>query len=249
MPDLPEGWRLDPDVHQELEHIGAWWVITDTGARTAWNPPGFEGNANNMICPVCSDHPEVRGDCLECKGRGRVDSIPYAPRPWDLIVQDPRGGPFGGLWLGGIHCQFGGVATGPGMAGTYKSDMGNCFPADHFDVVLSMLTAPPAYDPHPEADHHVYRIADADLDPEHHTHIDYLADKVATDVRNGKRVLVRCQAGLNRSSLIVGLVLMREYGLSADEAIVWIRENRSPYALFNESFVAYLREVEARAQT
>ena len=57
--------------------------------------------------------------------------------------------------------------------------------------------------------------------------------------QSGERVLVRCQAGLNRSGLIMALVLMLE-GLSAQEAIETIRAQRSPFALFNKHFVTWL---------
>lgn len=55
----------------------------------------------------------------------------------------------------------------------------------------------------------------------------------------GKRVLIRCQAGWNRSGLITALVLMRE-GYSAQNAIDLIRAKRSPNALCNRQFVAWL---------
>lgn len=60
-----------------------------------------------------------------------------------------------------------------------------------------------------------------------------------TEWRRGKKVLVRCQAGWNRSGLVTALVLIRE-GLPAAEAIDLIREKRSPWALCNEDFVRFL---------
>lgn len=57
----------------------------------------------------------------------------------------------------------------------------------------------------------------------------------------GERVLIRCQAGLNRSGLITALTLMMA-GYEADEAIAMIRERRSQHALFNNHFVSWLRE-------
>jgi hypothetical protein len=59
--------------------------------------------------------------------------------------------------------------------------------------------------------------------------------------RSGDRVLIRCQAGLNRSGLVTALVLMQE-GLPAREAIRMIRERRSPWALCNNAFVDWLIE-------
>ena len=55
----------------------------------------------------------------------------------------------------------------------------------------------------------------------------------------GKRVLVRCQAGLNRSGLVMALVLIRE-GYSADEAIHLIRSQRGQAALCNHTFERWL---------
>jgi protein-tyrosine phosphatase len=55
----------------------------------------------------------------------------------------------------------------------------------------------------------------------------------------GDRVLVRCQAGLNRSGLVLALILIKD-GLTPHEAITCIRENRGPDALFNENFHFWL---------
>lgn len=59
------------------------------------------------------------------------------------------------------------------------------------------------------------------------------------DWKRGKRVLIRCQAGWNRSGLVMALVLMRD-GYTAGEAIDLIREKRSPHALCNEDFEIFL---------
>ena len=58
----------------------------------------------------------------------------------------------------------------------------------------------------------------------------------------GKRVVVNCQAGLNRSGLVSALALMEWAGLTADEAINLIHARRSPLCLVNASFVAFLKE-------
>jgi protein-tyrosine phosphatase len=57
--------------------------------------------------------------------------------------------------------------------------------------------------------------------------------------KQGDRVLVRCQAGLNRSGLVLALILIKD-GLTPQEAINRIRDNRGPDALFNDSFHAWL---------
>ena len=63
--------------------------------------------------------------------------------------------------------------------------------------------------------------------------------------QNGDRVLIRCQAGLNRSGLVTALVMMYK-GASATESIRMIRLTRSPDALFNKNYVAWLRKHGAR---
>ncbi len=61
------------------------------------------------------------------------------------------------------------------------------------------------------------------------------ADRVAELLRQGRRVLVSCAQGLNRSGLVSALALVR-LGLSPDEAIERVRNGRSPYALRNDLF-------------
>ena len=60
------------------------------------------------------------------------------------------------------------------------------------------------------------------------------------DWSSGKRVLVRCQAGQNRSGLVMALILMRD-GKSADEAIEVVRTHRNFGALNNPAFVDWLK--------
>jgi protein-tyrosine phosphatase len=57
--------------------------------------------------------------------------------------------------------------------------------------------------------------------------------------KQGDRVLIRCQAGLNRSGLVLALILIKD-GKTAEEAIAMIRENRGEDALFNNDFHAWL---------
>jgi protein-tyrosine phosphatase len=57
--------------------------------------------------------------------------------------------------------------------------------------------------------------------------------------KQGDRVLVRCQAGLNRSGLVVALILIRD-GLTPTEAVARIRANRGEDALFNRNFYNWL---------
>ena len=59
--------------------------------------------------------------------------------------------------------------------------------------------------------------------------------------KQGDRVLVRCQAGLNRSGLVLALILIKD-GIAPQEAINCIRDGRGPDALFNDNFHAWLLE-------
>lgn len=56
---------------------------------------------------------------------------------------------------------------------------------------------------------------------------------------SGDRVLIRCQAGLNRSGLVTALILMSS-GLDAESAIKQIRTNRAQVALFNDEYANWL---------
>lgn len=55
-------------------------------------------------------------------------------------------------------------------------------------------------------------------------------------------VLIHCQAGLNRSSLVATRALMLD-GMTSSEAIDLIREKRSPACLCNPAFEEYLRSL------
>jgi hypothetical protein len=71
--------------------------------------------------------------------------------------------------------------------------------------------------------------------------LDQVVQSAHADWQAGKRVLIRCQAGWNRSGLVTALVLMRE-GYRSFEAIELIRQMRSENALCNRSFEQFLRD-------
>lgn len=64
--------------------------------------------------------------------------------------------------------------------------------------------------------------------------------------KRGKRVLIRCQAGWNRSGLVTALVLLKE-GYSPRKAIRMLRERRSPWALCNATFERWIIDEGRRA--
>lgn len=73
--------------------------------------------------------------------------------------------------------------------------------------------------------------------------VDAIAE-VVNNLRKRGVVLVHCQAGLNRSSLIAARALMLEEGMSADAAIKLIRDKRSQACLCNPEFEKYLRSIK-----
>lgn len=73
---------------------------------------------------------------------------------------------------------------------------------------------------------------------------DELADLVVGKLNAGDKVLVHCQAGLNRSGLITALVLIK-LGYEPEEAIDLLRTQRTTEVLCNASFEAYIRSLGA----
>ena len=67
--------------------------------------------------------------------------------------------------------------------------------------------------------------------------------KIAKLVKQGKRVLIVCRQGRNRSGLVTAYTLMA-LGFSADEAIQRIRQARGSDALSNTFFEKLLRSYD-----
>jgi hypothetical protein len=143
--------------------------------------------------------------------------MPLCADPWNEVVP--------GLFQGGHD-----VRSQSGTA---------CVVGDQFDLVVSLATRE-GYGPAEGVEHVVLRLADAAIDPATGVRVDEVAGRVADAVRDGRRVLVRCSGGLNRSGLVVASALV-ELGRTPDEAISLVREARGPWALTNPGFVVHLR--------
>jgi len=72
-----------------------------------------------------------------------------------------------------------------------------------------------------------------------------IATHLAAAVRGGKKVLVSCAQGINRSGLLTALTLRELTGMSGLDAVRLIRRKR-PGALSNESFVALLEALPGK---
>ncbi|MFC7493973.1 MULTISPECIES: protein-tyrosine phosphatase family protein [unclassified Nocardioides] len=170
-----------------------------------------------MLCHSCYAEPDLVPDCAACRGTGRATSMPLCADPWNEVVP--------GLWQGG-HDVRSQSATA-------------CVVGAEFDLVVSLATRD-GHGPADGVDHVVLRIADATLDPGTAARVDVAARQVAEAVAGGRRVLVRCSGGLNRSGLVVAGALVR-MGHRPDDAIALVRAARGPWALTNPGFVDHVR--------
>jgi protein tyrosine phosphatase (PTP) superfamily phosphohydrolase (DUF442 family) len=114
---------------------------------------------------------------------------------------------------------------------------------DFFTHVFSLYAFRPKYKTDEGVVHESVRMYDSpDEDP---TLVNALVDKVVAALNTeGSRVLVHCQAGINRSNLVAALVLRKWKGLTSAEAIAMLREKRSPLVLANPGFEAYLLSLD-----
>lgn len=76
-----------------------------------------------------------------------------------------------------------------------------------------------------------------DFDPE--SNLLDIVKMAHKDWKSGKKVLIRCQAGLNRSGIVMALVLIRD-GYEPADAIQLMRDKRSRFVLCNRHFEQYL---------
>lgn len=119
--------------------------------------------------------------------------------------------------------------------------MGSAPPTDRaladrgFDVVV---LAAKEYQPHGFRGIEVIRVPmdDAQLSDREAWAAYDAASQVVAHLRAGRRVLVTCMMGLNRSGLITALAL-KGLGVPEQRAIAMVRGARGPRALHNRSFV------------
>jgi len=83
------------------------------------------------------------------------------------------------------------------------------------------------------------------LTPDERVMAQRVAIQLAHAVRGGRKVLVSCALGINRSGLVTALTIRELTGLSGLDAVRLIRRKR-PGALSNESFVALLEALPGK---
>ncbi|KJS60298.1 protein-tyrosine phosphatase family protein [Streptomyces rubellomurinus] len=150
--------------------------------------------------------------------RQKDRDTPGPSEPWNEIAP--------GLWMGGHYCTPPGGELEPAVV-RYE-----------FDLVVSLFTFP-GHGPAPGVEHLVREVPDAALSPGQLRAFQEAADATALAVLRGRRTLVRCHSGYNRSGLVVAQALVG-LGHGAGEAVRLVRERRSPWALNNPVFVDYL---------
>lgn len=78
--------------------------------------------------------------------------------------------------------------------------------------------------------------------------VPFIVPELARWVNEKRKIgptLVHCQAGLNRSALVVAVALVLE-GMSPTEAIMLLRERRSPAVLCNQTFETYVKNFKVK---
>lgn len=86
-------------------------------------------------------------------------------------------------------------------------------------------------------------IPDAEIDALQLRLVAQTAVAAAGAIVRGRRVLVTCRTGLNRSALVVALALHQLTTMNAEEIVDHIRLQRGRDALSNRNFVAIIRQV------
>lgn len=171
----------------------------------------------DVLCHLCYADPDAMVDCAACRGTGRATSMPLCDDPWNEVVP--------GLFQGGHDARR----------------HASCVVGSEFDVVISLVTRA-GYGPDEGVEHHVLRLADAAIDAQIAPQVAALGQVAADAVRDGRRVLVRCTGGLNRSA-VVTVHALRVLGYDVPAAIDLVRAARGPWALTNPMFLAHLRSL------
>ena len=124
----------------------------------------------------------------------------------------------------------------PGLAIADDTIGPDDFFARGFDAVYDVYG--PGLHPPADARYVVHRIDDLPWAIVPDT-VDVLAEEIADLIRQGRRVVITCSTGLNRSALVAARTLIW-LGREPADAIDLVRHIRGPRALSNRAFVHYL---------
>lgn len=158
--------------------------------------------------------------------------IPFPDNPWDEVTHN--------LWMGGMY---------------YGPSMSPCAPnRGDFDVVISMAgRGNLSTRPHHSIEQYAFLIDDGQLGKDELALVYEARDLAVAAVMAGRKTLVRCQAGLNRSGLVVALTLLLlppfRGACCSLHAIALVQGKRSQHALHNPHFVDYIKQAGAVSLT
>ena len=145
-------------------------------------------------------------------------NIPMARSPWDEVDDL--------LWVGGLSWL------------DEHGEVRDAVVTDEFQLVVSLCKAP-AHGPQKGIRHISYQIPDGPLTPKQLVRIKELAIWTSDRLRMGRKVLVRCDTGYNRSGFFAAQTLIERF-INPYAAIELVRRGRSRWALNNQLFVDYL---------
>ena len=191
------------------EHQLNWWG--EQKCRNC-NPEGKEKHVFDSVFK-----------CPDCNSTGWTEWAALAHEPYTKITDD--------IYVGG--CNY---ADGEGITLDHHVSRG-----DPFESVISMYADAHMYGPYkPDGmTHYMFPFNDGGMN-QSVIELAYRAAKaVDTEVRQGNKVLVRCQAGLNRSNLVAGIYLIA-YRRMNPKTVVDLLRKRSPWVLCNDDFEAFL---------
>lgn len=197
------------------EHQEAWW---GTQKCRRCNMAGLPTRNPDLTSLVL---------CPDCDGSGWTVWAALATEPWTEIIPN--------LFIG---CHDYNVV----YHGT--QDLREAYPRDTFDLVVSMYRRSIAFNPSFGVEYHEVLFNDSQLSDEYVARAAEASSMVASGIESGRKVLSRCQAGLNRASFVAGLAMIR-LGFSGADAVQLIRARRSPWALCNEEYADFLMSDDA----
>lgn len=213
---------MTEDIPQQwltkTEHQEAWW---GTQPCQECNPLGLPERAEGLPLPRCPNP--------QCKGTGWTIWASLATTPWSEIVP--------GIWVGGHDFTY--YGEGGLVAGV------SAYPGDLFNLVLSAYSRP-GQEPSDGVEHIEVYFEDSHLTEASLALAEQAAQLVVASYSPDGRILIRCQAGLNRSSLIAGLALV-SMGYEGADVVQLIRTRRSPWALCNTEYANHLSGLSAGA--
>ncbi len=201
-------------MSQITEHQEAWWGTQKCRRCNMAGLPPREGDLTSRVL------------CPDCDGSGWTVWAALATEPWTEIIPN--------LFTGGhdYNVGYNGI-----------QEVRSAYPRDNFDLVVSMYRRSIEF--HPTSGEYVEPLfSDSGLTDEVIQQALDASSIVADGIQSGLRVLSRCQAGLNRASLVAGLAMVR-LGFSGADAVQLIRARRSPWALCNEEYADFLSSGDA----